>query len=107
MESRGIAWLIVSGMMLLAAPTATIGLHPVDSDESAPCAMAIEFVTPTDWRCVNNDSEACTVCRNVSDHSSELSVRRVDEGTAKRRQMPPGAELSVCSGKAAPVGSAL
>jgi len=101
-----VAWLIVSGMMLFALRSSASDL-PADADETAPCEMTIEFITPKDWRCANKDSEACTVCRNVSDHPSELAVRCVDQTATKRRQMPAGAELSVCQGKTAPLPASL
>ena len=102
-----VAWLIVGGTMLFALRTSASDLPPMNGDETATCEMTIEFVTPKDWRCSNNDSDACTVCRNVSDHPSELAVRCVDQTTTKRRQMPAGAELSVCQGKAAPLPASL
>ncbi len=105
--SATVVWLIVSGAMLVALRTRASDLPPMETDESAPCEMTIEFVTPKDWMCSKNDREACTVCRNVSDHPSELAVRCVDQPTAKRRQIPPGAELSVCAGTAAPLPAPL
>jgi len=102
-----IARLIVSGTLLVALLANASDLRPIDADETAPCEMTIEFVIPTDWRCSNKDSESCTVCRNVSDHPSELAVRCVDQTTTKRRQIPPGAELSVCPDKGAQVPASL
>lgn len=68
--------------------------------EPVPCARTFEFVAPEDWRCAEEASPQCTVCRNRSLHYTELLVRCVDDGTRERQPMPPGATLSICGGRA-------
>ena len=82
-----IAWMV---------PTAGVA----DSDEHlrAPCEMTIEFRDPRDWRCAGDETAPCRVCRNTSDHSSELHMRCVGETEGMRRNLPPGAELEICHG---------
>jgi len=100
-----LAVLIVAELMLFAPPATSIAL-PID-EGSATCELAIEFLEPRDWRCTNNDRDRCVACRNVSDHASELAVRCVDQTTAERRRVPPGAEISICRGEKTPSRSFL
>jgi hypothetical protein len=83
--------------VVLATTTSTPGLM-VSDGTTARCEMAIEFLTPSDWRCVGEDAERCTVCRNVSDHTSEIVVGCVGAEAREHQRVPKGAELSICRG---------
>ncbi len=98
---------IVAPIILFVSSSRTpIGIAPIDKG-FASCAMIIEFLEPRDWRCMNHDRERCVECLNVSDHSSELAFRCVDQTTTELRKVPPGAEISICRGEKAPTPSSL
>ncbi|HVN83316.1 MAG TPA: hypothetical protein VMW17_00585 [Candidatus Binatia bacterium] len=85
-----------SGMPRTIASQCLAALVP-NRQVEALCEMLIEFATPTDWRCTHADN--CTVCRNLSEHASELQVHCAGDDTRERHLVPPGAELSICSGE--------
>lgn len=96
----GCANILVSMIVCFLAPAASMAAEEVvpdvGSEGQAACEMTIEFVAPADWLCSRVKADPCTVCRNVSDHSSELVTRCVDGATKQQRRIPPGAELSIC-----------
>jgi len=67
---------------------------------TTPCEMTIEFVTSGTWHCTDGNGGDCTICRNLSDHPSDILIRCVGQQTAERHRLPPGAELSICGGQA-------
>lgn len=71
----------------------------IERSESAPCPRTFELVTPDDWRCEEEASPQCTVCRNRSLHYTELVVRCVRDDTRERVSMPPGGRMSICGGQ--------
>ena len=97
---------IVVAITLFVSYTTPIGVTPIDQGV-APCKMTIQFLEPRDWRCVNEGSDRCVKCLNVSNHFAELAVRCVDQTRTKRWKVPHGGEISVCRGEKAPMPSSL
>ena len=91
---------VVTAALIQVIASAPPAAGVPDSDEHlrAPCEMTIEFSDPRDWRCAGAETEPCRVCRNTSDHASELHMRCVGETEGMRRSLPPGAELEICHG---------
>jgi len=85
-------------IQIIAWVVPSAGVPDSDEDLRAPCEMTIEFSEPRDWRCAGGETEPCRVCRNTSDHASELHMRCVGETEGTRRSLPPGAELEICHG---------
>ena len=66
----------------------------------AECPRTFRFVTPADWRCTEEGTPQCTICRNRALHPTELVVHCVDDGRDERRSIPPGGTLAICGGQA-------
>lgn len=70
-------------------------------------ALWVTFVAPADWLCT--EREGCVVCRNVSDHSSDVLVHD-EAGGFYTRRLEPATELRVCppqrsAASARPIGA--
>lgn len=70
------------------------------SPARAECVRTFRFVTPEDWRCSEEGTPQCTICRNRSLRVSDVVVHCAADGTDERRPIPPGGTLAICGGLA-------
>ena len=78
----------------------TLLVTPVHAEPAASaCPRVFELATPEDWRCEEEGTARCTVCRNRSRHYTDLVVRCVWDDTRERVPMPPGGHMAICGGQ--------
>lgn len=87
---------VVSRLVALALSST---LLVATSTAHAECPRTFRFVTPADWRCSEEGTPQCTVCRNRSLHPTELVVHCVADGSEEHRAIPPGGTLAICGGQ--------
>ena len=101
MAAAAVAAFLAGSAVTRATTLGRVARADIGYTEEAACELRIEFISPDDWRCAAAQAGQCTVCRNVSDHASDLLMHCVDQEGRERRHVPAGAELSVCRADAA------
>lgn len=83
----------------LAALALASALLVATSAARAECPRTFRFATPADWRCAEEGTPQCTICRNRSLHPTELVVHCVADGSEEHRAIPPGGTVAICGGQ--------
>jgi len=76
------------------------GAAPGRAEDPPACPLTFRFEAPNDWRCSDESTPACTVCRNRSLRYSDLLVGCAEARDPERRHLPPGATVKLCQGRA-------
>lgn len=87
-------------LLLLLGSTLLVPLADAVEPAASACPRVFELATPEDWRCDEEGTARCTVCRNRSMHYTDLLVRCVWDDTRERVPMPPGGHMVICAGQA-------